>query len=85
MNILRHLLYDYKFSFISKDPYYGNCTVITVFIFDCQSENPGPGNYIGQSHADKISPSYSKKGTGGFASKVLIKISTNISMFINSL
>ncbi|CAH1775559.1 unnamed protein product [Owenia fusiformis] len=32
-------------------------------------DNPGPGNYLNHTGMDKVSSSYSKKGTGGFASK----------------
>ncbi|KAM9496112.1 O(6)-methylguanine-induced apoptosis 2 isoform 2-T2 [Clarias gariepinus] len=35
------------------------------------NENPGPGSYLSHASADTFSPSFSKKGTGGFASKVL--------------
>lgn len=31
--------------------------------------NPGPGQYVGHREPEKISTSFSKKGTGGFASK----------------
>lgn len=33
------------------------------------TEGPGPGNYVGHNEAEKHSSSFSKKGTGGFASK----------------
>ncbi|XP_048848773.1 O(6)-methylguanine-induced apoptosis 2 isoform X2 [Brienomyrus brachyistius] len=36
---------------------------------DVQSDTPGPGSYISQQSADLISPSFSTKGTGGFASQ----------------
>lgn len=39
------------------------------FLEDCQ--NPGPGSYMSHRHTDFISPSYSKKGTGGFASQTV--------------
>jgi hypothetical protein len=36
-----------------------------------QNENPGPGTYKGHEQPSKeLSPSYSKHGTGTFASKV---------------
>lgn len=34
-----------------------------------EGENPGPGRYLGHSGMNKISTSFSKRGTGGFASK----------------
>ncbi|KAJ8334872.1 hypothetical protein SKAU_G00405110 [Synaphobranchus kaupii] len=36
---------------------------------DSQNENPGPGAYMSHSPADVISPSFSKRGTGGLASQ----------------
>ncbi|XP_062856002.1 O(6)-methylguanine-induced apoptosis 2 [Trichomycterus rosablanca] len=33
------------------------------------NENPGPGSYLSHTSSDTCSPSFSKKGTGGFASK----------------
>lgn len=33
------------------------------------NDHPGPGSYVGHGRSEKISSSYSKKGTGGFASK----------------
>lgn len=33
------------------------------------NDNPGPGSYVGHHEAQKLGPSFSKKGTGGFASK----------------
>ncbi|KAK3558864.1 hypothetical protein QTP86_031990, partial [Hemibagrus guttatus] len=35
------------------------------------NENPGPGSYLSHTSADSCSPSFSKKGTGGFVSKAL--------------
>ncbi|XP_017340045.1 O(6)-methylguanine-induced apoptosis 2 isoform X2 [Ictalurus punctatus] len=35
------------------------------------NENPGPGSYLSHTTADTRSPSFSKTGTGGFASKAL--------------
>ncbi|KAI5100862.1 O(6)-methylguanine-induced apoptosis 2, partial [Silurus meridionalis] len=35
------------------------------------NENPGPGSYLSHMSADSCSPSFSTKGTGGFASKAL--------------
>ncbi|XP_071381458.1 O(6)-methylguanine-induced apoptosis 2 [Centroberyx affinis] len=35
----------------------------------CLNENPGPGSYGGIANAEVSSPSFSKKGTGGFASQ----------------
>ncbi len=36
-----------------------------------QNENPGPGTYKGYEQTNNdVSPSYSKRGTGTFASKV---------------
>ncbi|KAJ8306507.1 hypothetical protein KUTeg_017052 [Tegillarca granosa] len=34
------------------------------------TESPGPGAYVGHGKMDSTSVSFSKKGTGGFASKV---------------
>ncbi|XP_072529635.1 O(6)-methylguanine-induced apoptosis 2 [Salminus brasiliensis] len=34
------------------------------------NENPGPGSYLSHTSVDACSPSFSKKGTGGFPSKV---------------
>ncbi|KAL0961959.1 hypothetical protein UPYG_G00333900 [Umbra pygmaea] len=38
---------------------------------DTKNENPGPGTYISHSPAENTSPSFSKKGTGGLASKAV--------------
>ncbi|KAL7858640.1 hypothetical protein AOLI_G00187420 [Acnodon oligacanthus] len=35
------------------------------------NENPGPGSYLSHTSADTCSPSFSKKGTGGFPSKAV--------------
>ena len=35
-------------------------------------DHPGPGTYVSHTPCDKNTPSISKKGTGGFASKVYI-------------
>jgi hypothetical protein len=49
---------------------------ISIFIsclvlYYVQNENPGPGTYKGYEQSNhEISPSYSKRGTGTFASKV---------------
>ena len=37
-----------------------------------QNEAPGPGNYVGHGKVDNESVSLSKKGTGSFASKVIL-------------
>jgi len=37
-----------------------------------QTDAPGPGNYVSHEKMDNNSTSFSKKGTGGFASKVRI-------------
>ncbi|XP_070996226.1 O(6)-methylguanine-induced apoptosis 2 isoform X1 [Oncorhynchus clarkii lewisi] len=38
---------------------------------DSQNENPGPGTYMSHRPAEISSPSFSKKGTGGFASQAV--------------
>ncbi|XP_036372033.1 O(6)-methylguanine-induced apoptosis 2 [Megalops cyprinoides] len=38
---------------------------------DSLNENPGPGAYMSHSSADITSPSFSKRGTGGLASKAV--------------
>lgn len=40
------------------------------FPITLQTDAPGPGSYIGHVKVDNTSVSFSKKGTGGFASKV---------------
>lgn len=41
-----------------------------------QDDKPGPGSYVKLTQAENTSPSFSKKGTGGFASKVTMNVCT---------
>ena len=57
---------------LSFPAFYLTCQFFFIFVF-LQTENPGPGNYVGHTTIEKQSTSFSKKGTGGFASKVIWK------------
>ena len=46
----------------------------TDFLICLQTDAPGPGNYVAHTTVDNNSSSFSKKGTGGFASKVTMKM-----------
>ncbi|XP_062301671.1 O(6)-methylguanine-induced apoptosis 2 isoform X2 [Osmerus eperlanus] len=62
----------YQTVFISNEEKKGFSSQTKRFILtDCQDENPGPGSYMSLRQADIISPSYSKKGTGGLASQTV--------------
>jgi len=41
-----------------------------IYLSLLQTDAPGPGSYVGHIKVDNGSVSISKKGTGGFASKV---------------
>ena len=59
VNSFCHLHYQFNDNFINS------------YLLFLQNENPGPGTYKGYEQTNNdVSPSYSKRGTGTFASKV---------------
>ncbi|CAD5125230.1 DgyrCDS13469 [Dimorphilus gyrociliatus] len=60
----------YQTVVISNSEQRGFCSQAKRFNYENHlTEGPGPGNYVGHSEAETKSTSFSKKGTGGFASK----------------
>ena len=55
-----------------------NCLLIQkciqIDIYALQTDAPGPGSYVRHAGFDNQSVSFSKKGTGGFASKVISQL-----------
>ncbi|XP_062385501.1 O(6)-methylguanine-induced apoptosis 2 [Sardina pilchardus] len=68
----------YQTVVISNEEKKGFCSKSKRFLLeDSLNENPGPGAYLSHMPAENNSPSFSKKGTGGFASKAH-RVSRNV-------